>query len=227
MPDGTFDDAFAALTTGSDDEGMFQSADNAAGKEHANAFNTQGPGGTNLGPFGGPPAGPRHSCVPTIVTSNLPTGHIAATVHGGRFDAPFVMTAEFNTPIPCNGVCGEYRQFVSGFSQVNGTDLIHPLCSNNMSRTTEFEDCLSTGGTDLKYGYHSISFSNSHFSNPDQATGWSFRGADAPGFNLAAFSSGDVLNWHLSFRGELVDACDGARSLQSTTWTAGGTHTVA
>lgn len=219
---------FSSLTPGNDDERMFQTAGEDASAIPANAFHTQFPG--PLGPTPGPfaPPGPSHQCVPTVRNSNLPSGHIAATVSGGRFAAPFRMQADFDTPIPCNGVCGEYRQFVKGYSQVNGTDIVHPLCGNNMSRTTEHEDCLTSGSTNLMYGYHTIPFSTSRFTNPDQATGWSYRGFDAPGFNLASFPSGTVLNWNLTFRGELVDACDGDRQLQpSTTWTAGGTHTVA
>lgn len=138
------------------------------------------------------------------------------------------MTADFDFPIPCSGFCGEYRQFVSGFSQVGGTDIVHPLCSNNMSRTTEHEDCSTQGGRDLKYGYHAIPFPTSRFQNPDQATGTDYRGFDSPGFNLGGFASGTVLNWKLSFRGVFVDACDGDRPLRpASTWTAGGTHTVA
>jgi hypothetical protein len=218
---------FTSLTTGDDDERVFQTAVGDVDTAPSNSFNTQlpGPGGAPPGLAAGP-AGSHH-CVPTVVKSSLPSGHIAATASGGRFAAPFNMTADFDAPIPCTGRCGEYRQFVSGFSQVNGTDIVHPLCSNNMSRTTEYEDCLTSGGTNLKYGYHSIPFSNSRFTNPDQATGFSFRGYDAPGFNLAAFPSGTVLNWNLSFRGALVDACDGDRPLQpSATWTAGGSYTV-
>jgi hypothetical protein len=218
--------SFISLTTGNDDEEMFQTAVDTA---PINLFDTEllGPVGSTPGPTVGPSIAARHYCVPTVVSSSLPSGHIAATVSGGRFAAPFTMTADFETPIPCNGICGEYRQFVSGYSQVNGTDIVHPLCSNNMSRTTEYEDCKSSGGTTLKYGYHSIPFSTSRFTNPDQATGWSYRGYDAPGFNLASFPSGTVLNWNLSFRGELVDACDGDTPLQSSaTWTAGGSHTI-
>jgi hypothetical protein len=208
---------------------MFQTAASDMRTTPSNSFNTQvpGPGGSIPGPTVGFPLAPSHFCVPAVVKSSLPSGHIAAKVSGGRFAAPCDMTADFETPIPCNGVCGEYRQFVSGYSQVNGTDIVHPLCSNNMSQTKEYEDCLSVGGTTLKYGYHSIPFNNSKFSNPDQATGWSYRGHDAPGFNLAPFPKGTVLNWKLSFRGELVDACDGDKPLQpSATWTAGGSYTV-
>ena len=217
--------SFSTITTGENDEGIFQTGVNDGSDASSSSFNTQdlGNGGTTPGPV----TGPSHSCVPTVVSSSLPSGHIAATVSGGRFAAPFDMSADFDTPIPCNGICGEYRQFVSGYSQVNGTDIVHPLCGNNMSRTTEHEDCLTSGGTNYKYGYHSIPFTNSRFTNPDQATGWSYRGHDAPGFNLASFSSGTVLNWHLNFRGELVDACDNDNPIQpSATWTAGGTYTV-
>jgi hypothetical protein len=212
----------ASVTTGSDDSRSFQTT--RAADVPSGAFATTKDAGSDGGKDGGTPS---HSCVPSLLRSSLPTGHIPATASGGRFAAPFAMTADFQNPVPCNGICGEYRQFVSGFSQVNGTDIVHPLCSNNLSRTTEHEDCLTSGGRDLRYGYHSIAFPNSRFINPDQATGSSYRGADSPGFNLAGFSSGDVLNWQLNFRGEWVDACDSDHSIvPSTRWTAGGTYTV-
>jgi hypothetical protein len=220
---------FISLTTGNDDEGMFQTAVGDQDTAFTNSFNTQFPGlgGSTPGPIVGSPLAGSHPCVPTVVRSSLPSGHIAARVSGGRFAAPFSMAADFETPIPCNGRCGEYRQLVSGYSQLNGTDIVHPLCSNNVSRTTEYEDCFSSGSTTLKYGYHSIPYGNSRFANPDQATGWSYQGRDRPGFNLASLPSGTVLNFNLSFRGELVDACDGDRPLQtSATWTVGGSHTV-
>jgi hypothetical protein len=206
-----------SLTTGEDDGRIVRTLDD--GGALPGGVPMQGPG--PLQPTGS------HPCVPTVVTSSLPSGHIAARKIGGAFAAPFTMSADFDTPIPCNGVCGEYRQFVSGFFQMNGVDLVHPLCGNSLSRTTEYEDCLTSGGTNYKYGYHSLGFATSRFSNPDQATGWSYRGEDAPGFVLATIPSGSVLNMSLSFRGELVDACDRDRRLQpSTTWTTGGTYTV-
>jgi hypothetical protein len=218
----------STLTTGNDDEGMVQTVISGAGPAQLNASQTLFDDGTPLGPFGGTPVAPAHPCVPSVLSSSsLPSGHIAASVNGGKFGAPFVMNADFSNPIPCNGVCGEYRQFVSGFFSLNGTDVVHALCGNSLSRTTEHEDCLTSGGTTLKYGYHSIAFTNSQFSNPDQATGSSFRGRDAPGFRLASLSSGDVLNFSLSFRGVLVDACDSDRALSTSSWTAGGSHTVA
>jgi hypothetical protein len=213
--------------TGNDDEGMVRTATGGAEHVGANATRTQLVDPGTLGPVGGAPAAPAHPCVPSIVSSSIPSGHIAATVNGDWFHAPFVMNADFETPIPCNGICGEYRQFVSGFFSVNGTDLVHALCGNSLSRTTEYEDCATIGGTTYKYGYHSIGFATSRFSNPDQATGWTFRGSDAPGFNLTSFSSGDVLDYSLTFRGDLVDACDADRVLSTSTWTAGGSHTVA
>ena len=95
-----------------------------------------------------------------------------------------------------------------------------------MSATTWYEDCLTRGGTDLKYGYHSIPFATSKFTNPDQATGCTFNGTDYPGFPLAGRTSGDVLEMHLEFQGKLVDASDGDRELTSSAWSVEGTGTV-
>ena len=212
------------VTTGRGDEGVTHTTLNEGSAIQPDLTRTQSLGAGS--PASSPAAGSHH-CVPTVIRSNLPSGHIAARASGGKFDAPFDMTADFSAPIPCSGRCGEYRQFVSGYFQLNGTDLVHQLCSNTLSRTTEHEDCLSSGGTTYKYGYHSIPFANSRFTNPDQATGFSYRGHDAPGYNLSTLPSGSMLNYNLSFRGELVDACDSDRQLQtSSTWTAGGTYTV-
>jgi hypothetical protein len=137
------------------------------------------------------------------------------------------MTADFDYNIPCTGGCGEYRQSVRGYMQENGTDITFPLCSNTLSRTTWHEDCLTTGGRDLKYGYHSIAFPTSRFINPDQATGNSYRGADSPGSPpFSAFPSGTTLAYRLEFQGTWVDACDSDRSLSSSSWSVGGSYTV-
>ncbi len=171
-------------------------------------------------------ASPSHSCVPTGSFTSIPSGTIPAVFGSGKFGASFDMKASFSAPIPCNCSCGEYRQFVRGYFNYNGSDLTHNLCSNTLSRTTWHEDCATIGGTDLKYGYHSIPFATSKFKNPDQATGCDFEGFDFPGFSVASLSSGDTLDLHLEFEGKLVDACDGDKQLQSSSWTVEGTGTV-
>jgi hypothetical protein len=95
-----------------------------------------------------------------------------------------------------------------------------------MDTSTWNEDCATIGGTDYKYGYHSIPFATSKFTDPDQATGCTFNGFDFPGFKFSAFSSGDKLEMHLEFQGKLVDASSGDAQLAASSWTVEGSTTV-
>ncbi|MBV9301616.1 MAG: DUF4157 domain-containing protein [Acidobacteriaceae bacterium] len=165
-------------------------------------------------------------CTPTASFGSIPSGALTAAFVSGKFGVPFTMVGNFNAPVPCNCVCGEYRQFVRGFFKYNGTTLTHALCSNTMDPTTWNEDCVTAGGTDLKYGYHSIPFATSKFSNPDQATGCTFNGFDFPGFKASSLSSGDTVQMHLEFQGKLVDACNGDAQLAASSWTVDGTGTA-
>lgn len=198
-----------------------QSADSG----HSPLF-TQAIDGGDVPATDGGTASPRHHCAPTGRFTAIPSGTLPARFSPTSFGASFRMNAEFETPIPCTCRCGEYRQFVRGFANLNGTPVVHRLCAETMSPTTWHEDCLTSGGTDLKYGYHSIPFANSRFTNPDQEGGCTFNGFDAPGFPLAGRSSGDRLELHLEFYGQLVDACDGNRELTSSSWTVEGSGVV-
>jgi hypothetical protein len=177
---------------------------------------------------GGPPAAPvGNHCSPTSSRfTSIPSGRLTPTFSSSKFGAPFRMTAEFTTPVPCSCVSGEYRQFVRGWAKHNGTAVVHPLCGSNMSATTWQEDCKRSGGRDLKYGYHSIPFGTSTFSNPDQATGCDFNGFDYPGFPLGSLATGDRLELHLEFQGKLVDASDRDRVLRTSDWSVEGSGVV-
>jgi hypothetical protein len=166
------------------------------------------------------------ACTPTAKFTSIPSGKLSATTGSGKFGASFNMNAQFTTPIPCTCVSGEYRQFVRGFFKVNGVAQTHALCSNTMDTSTWNEDCATIGGTDYKYGYHSIPFATSKFTDPDQATGCTFNGFDFPGFKFSAFSSGDKLEMHLEFQGKLVDASSGDAQLAASSWTVEGSTTV-
>jgi hypothetical protein len=167
------------------------------------------------------------ACTPTKANfTSIPSGTLTPTVSVGKFGAPFDMKAEFTTAVPCTCVSGEYRQFVRGFFKINGTALTHALCSNTMSTTTFFEDCATVSGTNYKYGYHSIPFATSNFSNPDQATGCNFVGFDYPGVNIGSLSTGDKVEIHLDFQGKLVDASSGDAQLAASSWTVDGSTTI-
>jgi len=133
------------------------------------------------------------------------------------------MIGKFSPSIPCNCSCGEYRQYVRGEFTRNGSTVTHPLCGTNLDPKTYQEDCGRIGGKDYKYGYRSIPFATSKFTDPDQATGCKFAGYDAPGITG---SSGDKLGVNLDFIGKLIDTCNGNKELASSSWSVQGTATV-
>jgi hypothetical protein len=155
--------------------------------------------------------------------SSIPSGAVAATLSGSRLSAAFSMLGSFTPSIPCTCGCGEYRQFVRGTFTKNGAAVTHALCGTNLDPTAFQEDCGIVGGTTYRYGYRSQSFATSKFTNPDQATGCTFEGQDAPGISGA---SGDVLSMNLDFQGKLIDTCNGNSVLASSAWTVSGTATV-
>lgn len=213
-------DGVDALTAGTEPEGTFETSTRT---DSLQPFATQTLGD---GPVDLAPAPASHSCPPTGRFTSIPSGRLPATMSGGKFGASFNMDGKFEAPIPCNCSCGEYRQLVRGWASVDGTRVVHPLCSNTLHPTTWQEDCKTVGGKDLKYGYRSIRFATSKFTDPDQATGCEFDGFDAPGFPLASRSSGDKLELHLEFEGCLVDACDSDRILVTSNWSVEGNGTV-
>ncbi|QXD15738.1 hypothetical protein GQ464_001980 [Rhodocaloribacter litoris] len=219
----------ASITPSVDQEGFVATATRHpplhAGSLDPGPVQTQGGGGSGGG--GGTFVCP----IGAADFTSIPSGTLAATFGSGKFGASFAMNARFHiAPVsaPCtdNCKCGEYRQFVRGYFNYNGTDVTHQLCANTLSRTTWHEDCVTIGGTDHKYGYHAIPFATSKFKDPDQATGCKFEGFDFPGFSLGSLSSGDRLDMHLEFEGRLVDACDGDKTIKSSSWVVEGNGTV-
>jgi hypothetical protein len=58
----------------------------------------------------------------------------------------------------CTCSCGEYRQSVRGYFNVNGTDWPHDLYGTPLSRTSFNEGCKRSGAIDYKYGYRANRF---------------------------------------------------------------------
>jgi len=171
---------------------------------------------------GAAPAPSPGSCSAVTATATLPSGNLPATVSGSKLGASWTMAADFtgtpNDPAVC-GPCGEYRQYVRGKFAKNGNPVTHRLAGVDLDPSTFHEDGAIIGGTTYKYGYHSIRFANSRFSQPDQATGQRWDGFDHPGITG---SSGDTLSVDLDFRGETVDTCNGA-TLGTSSWSVKGT----
>ncbi len=163
------------------------------------------------------------SCSVTGSFTSIPSGTLAATVSGGRLSASFSMIGEFSPSVPCNCSGGEYRQYVRGRFTSNGSNVTHRLCGTNLHPTTYQEDCAVSGGTTYKYGYRSIPFSNSRFTNPDQATGCRFVGFDRPGIGGA---SGATVSVNLDFIGALIDTDHGNRVLAASMWSVVGSATL-
>ena len=163
------------------------------------------------------------SCSVTGSFTSIPSGTVAATVSGGRLRASFSMIGEFSPSIPCNCSGGEYRQYVRGRFTSNGSNVTHRLCGTNLHPTNYQEDCGIFGGTTYKYGYRSIHFGNSYFTNPDQATGCKFVGYDSPGIGGA---SGDTVAVNLDFLGALIDTDNGNKVLTASAWSVVGSATL-
>jgi hypothetical protein len=180
-------------------------------------------GGVDAG--GNASASATPACRSVSGTASLPAATLLATVTGNKLSASWSMLADFTSdppdPAVC-GPCGEYRQYVRGTFTKNGAPVTHRLCGTNLDPTTFQEDCAQIGGTQYKYGYHSIPFGTSRFSRPDQATGQRWDGYDAPGISG---SSGDSLTVNLDFQGTIIDTCNSA-TLGGSAWSVAGSATL-
>jgi hypothetical protein len=200
---------------------LFEGDDGIETLTHASPATTTADGGgapvTTTAECSGTGANGSFSSIPNNIT-------LPASLVGNKLGVPFDMVGDFTgVPAECSCSCGEYRQYVRGEFTKNGTTLTHALCSNTLDPTTYHEDCATVSGTDYKYGYRSIVFTNSFFDNPDQSEGCTFHGHDNPGIRG---SSGDEITLNLDFRGELVDVCNSSAVLQTAEWSVAGTATV-
>jgi Domain of unknown function (DUF4157) len=184
---------------------------------------------------------PANLCGVTGSFDDIPSGDKIATVSGKRLSFRFGMSGSFQPVqaayrdlLECSCSCGEYRQEVrgkftrAGKCEPNCGDNYPPICGVATPDPTIFyEDCRPVGSSVVKYGYRSIPLNLSRFVDPDgtpnQATGCVFFGSDSPGIEG---KSGEVLGMDLTFRGRLIDTCNGNKILDSSTWTVFGTGTI-
>lgn len=167
------------------------------------------------------PVAANHCALTSAIFTSIPSGTVAATLSGGRLQAPFVMRATFSNPIPCTCVNGEYRQYVRGTFTAGGSPVTHMLGPGRpLSATTFQEDGDVAAGT--VYGYHSIPGTKSRF-RPDQATGCQFEGEDEPGISAP---SRTVVTMNLDFRGDLIDTSDSNRVVTTASWSVAGSATM-
>lgn len=162
-----------------------------------------------------------HCAITAATFTSIPSGTVAATLIGGRLQAPFVMRATFQNAIPCTCSNGEYRQYVRGSFTAGGSPVIHMLGPGRpLSATTFQEDGDVAAGT--VYGHRSVLGTKSRFL-PDQAGGCEFRGEDEPGISAA---SGTVVAMDLEFQGDLIDTSDSNRVVTTSSWSASGSATM-
>lgn len=174
-----------------------------------------------LGPVA--PAAGNRCAIQSANFTSIPSGKITASFSGSTLGAPFDMKGSFVTNTPCNCSYGEYRQYVRGYFKSDGTKVTHNLCSNTLDESTYHEDCATSGGTNLKYGYRSIPFGTSNFNNPDQAGGCDFVGWDHPGISGA---TGKSLEVKLEFLGALIDTSSSNKVLKASSWSVEGSGTA-
>jgi hypothetical protein len=174
----------------------------------------------------GPSAGPISSadCGVNGSFKNIPAGTIPATLVGNQLGASFDMIGDYTATggNGCTCSCGEYRQYVKGSFKANGRTVAHDLCGTPLSPTSFNEDCATAGGVNYRYGYRTHRWVNSHFDNPDQASGCRFTGWDSPGITG---SSGDTLEVDLEFMASLIDTCQG-KTIAGSGWSVVGSATV-
>jgi hypothetical protein len=175
----------------------------------------------------GPPISPvptpsANYCALTAANfTSIPSGAVAATLNGGRLQAPFVMRATFENPIPCNCSNGEYRQFIRGSFTAGGRAVTHMLGLGRPLSATAFQEDGDVGvGT--AYGHRSVPGTKSRFL-PDQQGGCQFEGEDEPGITA---SSGTVVTMNLDFRGDLIDTSASNRVMNTSSWTVSGSATM-
>lgn len=158
--------------------------------------------------------------------TTIPSGSLTPSLNRGIFGAPFHMGAAFAVNTPCSCKCGEYRQFIRGTIKRNGQPMIHKLCANALHPSTWQEDCYAGKAGDQKYGYRSMPGRYSKFTSPDQATGCAYNGFDWPGFRVAKFQKGDILEQNTEFEGRLVNACESDKVVATSVWDLKGAITV-
>jgi hypothetical protein len=175
-----------------------------------------------VGPVAGPVAAPAYDhCAQSGAFTSIPSGTVAATMSGGRLQAPFVMQATFSAAIPCSCSAGEYRQFVRGEFTSDGADVTHNLGPGRpMSKTVFQED--GDVGLGTVYGHRAIPGTKSRFL-PDQAEGCQFEGEDEPGISGP---SGKVVTMNLDFIGVLIDTARSNRILAARMWSVAGSGTM-
>jgi hypothetical protein len=158
-----------------------------------------------------------------VGTFTTPTGNIAPELDNDShtFKARFSSTGVFTHG--ANETCahGEYRQYIMGKFEVDGSVLTHMLCNPTQLSQTVYHEDLCGPPTCTAGGYRACpEHATDRYYTPDRATGCDFYMEDAPGFGLV--EAGKTYVIELSFKAELIDTSSGV-VLQTKTWTVNGT----
>lgn len=149
-----------------------------------------------------PPSNPKHACV-SKDKEQIPRNQAGITLLQGNVYDSFQMNVDWNNTGPgCDCKCGEYRQYVKGYQKVNGKKQIKTLWGDTVLEEGVFHE---DGDGKSRYGHRDDpETSIDKFSNPDRATGCSYRGKDTPGLAAAPGTNLDML---LNFKGQTYDVC--------------------
>lgn len=141
---------------------------------------------------------------------------------GPKVGQSFKMEADFTNTGQGQCSCCEYRQDVKGYAKyrpVGGAWITISKPLNNgviMEENTFHED--GTGGVNTAFGHRGFAAApDDIYRSPDRATGCEYRGTDFPG--LSGLSAGMQFDINLTFRGRIIDVCNGDAILGERTWT--------
>ncbi|MAB80122.1 MAG: hypothetical protein CMJ89_12290 [Planctomycetes bacterium] len=136
---------------------------------------------------------------------------------------PFDVYAEFANRGNCKPKCCQYRQYVKGkFKRsrfvTGGTPETPPGIRKVLSKDIYKEDNPAA-----PYGHRDHPQSWVDMYRPNRATGDSYIGRDEPGSRM---KPGDRYDIDLSFRGRIIDTCNGDKTTAEAKWRVGGKGTV-
>lgn len=147
-----------------------------------------------------PPSKTKHACVSK---EQIPQYQAGITMLQGNVYNNFEMNVDWNNAGPgCDCKCGEYRQYVKDYIRVNGRKQTKKLWGDTVLEENVFHE---DGDGRSRYGHRSDPESRiDKFTNPNRATGCSYRGKDTPGLGAAPGTHLDML---LNFKGQTYDVC--------------------
>lgn len=162
--------------------------------------------------------------------TSVPDKHVKAQINpkNGRLEAPFGLTARFDGE---DAGHGEYRQYVRGYFKVDGHKLTHILCGTvELDEVVYHEDGCGPGHGCTAYGHRTCPNQRGPHAiteyMPSRKKGPDYTMLDTPGLGTANPKPGRVIEFHLEFRGVLLDVRTG-KELAAEEWSAGGSHRFA